>query len=274
MSKKLPKDIQLRQDLKTMSDNQLNSYLKKNINIINKRLVRLEQSNLYKTNPAYHQTKKFIKEHYMMNADVDYHTMYLDPYEVELSSRKEKIDLTIKLEHYKTFRTTVKESRKIRNKVAKSIEKKLGRKPTDEEIDRIGEIMGMIYREEGSASLAFQIAKDSKSAYDWAIEHVNFSDEEFTQFLDDLSSFYEEHKNTGYSADISDFIDYYNFGKQSDIAEINGLKIDITSNKVLDINNQPTSFFYDATSEKIIDLDTNKQLSIEDYLNDSLLKKF
>lgn len=248
---KLPdsKDVTTRNELMKMTEQSLDKDIKRMIKLLNTRLARLEKSGFVKYAPAYHKIQSWMKENTNNTGTFKFST-------VKGMSLKEKSSYLTMLYHFEGYKLTVTEAKKTREKLRQMAEQELGYKPTYEEVDKIGELMGILYRDSDGISSIINEVFTSDEARLWITEHIDITTDQAKQFLKDLEDFVNDNEDLT-SQDVKDFIDNYIFDEYSNIYEINGFKVDKTTSKLVtyDTGEIIEEYEYDPTGEHLFDED-------------------
>lgn len=255
-----PEDVEIRNSLLSMTDKSLMKDINRLVKKLNTRLARLDKSGLAIYTPSYNRVLKWIE----LNTPSKNGTFtigFLKPL-----SLKEKANYLTMLYHFENYKLTITEAKAARESRRKELSKELGREATYEEVDRIGNIMAIIYRDESSISDKFAEIFNSRDAREWSIEHIDMTTEQVEQFLKDFDDYYHYGlENDLTSQDLKDFIDNYESEDGKSYYNINGVKIDKNTGQV--VNNITEEliegYYYDATSENIFDEQGNK-INIDD----------
>ena len=245
-----PKDVTTRNELMKMTEQSLDKDIKRMIKLLNTRLTRLEKSGFVKYAPAYHKIQSWMKENTNNTGTFKFST-------VKGMSLKEKSSYLTMLYHFEGYKLTVTEAKKTREKLRQMAEQELGYKPTYEEVDKIGELMGILYRDSSGISAIFSEIFTSEEARLWITEHIDITPEQAKQFLKDIEDFVTDGGGNLTAQDIKDFIDDYIFDEDNSSYTINGFKVDRNTNKIL--NNETgeiiEEFEYDPVGERLYDED-------------------
>lgn len=243
-----PKDVDIRNELMKMTEQSLNKDIKRMIKLLNTRLTRLEKSGFVKYAPAYHKVQAWIKENTNSTGTFKFST-------VKDMSLKEKSNYLTMLYHFKNYKLTITEAKQTREKLRQMAEQELGYKPTYEEVDKIGELMGILYRDSSGISAIFSEIFTSEEARLWITEYIDITPEQAKQFLRDVESFVADGSGKLTAQDIKDFIDDYVFDEDNSSYAINGFKVDRNTNKIL--NNETGELIeeleYDPVGERLFD---------------------
>lgn len=245
-----PSDIKKRNELLKMTEQSLNKDIKRMIKLLNTRLAKLEKSGFVKYTPAYYKVQKWMKENTSTTGTFKFST-------TAGMSLKEKSNYLTMLYHFKNYKLTITDAKRTREKLKQIAKQELGYSPTYEQVDKIGELMGILYRDSEGISTTFSEMFNSDEARIWVTEHFNdITTDQAKKFLHDLTDF-EDSDEALTSQDIKDFIDDYVFDENNDIYEVNGFKVDRTTSKI--VNNITgeiiEDFDYDPTGERLYDKD-------------------
>lgn len=254
------KDVEIRNSLLSMTDKSLMKDINRLVKKLNSRLARLEKSGLVAYAPSYNRVVKWIELN-TPSKNKTFTTGFLKPL-----SLKEKANYLTMLYHFENYQLTITEAKAARESRRKELSKELGREATYEEVDKIGRIMAIIYRDESNISDKFAEIFNSRDAREWAIEHIDITTEQVEQFLKDFDDYYNYGlENDLTSQDLKDFIDNYDYDGNKSYYDINGVKVD--KNTGLLVNNVTgeliEDYWYDATSENIFDEQGNK-INVDD----------
>lgn len=243
-----PKDIETRNNILKMTEKSLDKDIKRMIKLLNTRLARLEKSGFVKYAPAYYKVQSWLKE----NTDGTGTFKFSN---TKGMSIKEKSNYLTMLYHFEGYKLTVTEAKKTRENLRKVAEQELGYKPTYEQVDKIGELMGTLYRDSDGISSIFSEIFTSDEARLWITEHIDITVDQSKQFLKDLEDFVNDGNGKLTSQDIKDFIDDYVFDDNGNIYEINGFKVDRNTGKLVryDTGEIIEEYDYDPTGERIYD---------------------
>ena len=255
-----PKDVEIRNSLLSMTDKSLMKDINRLVKKLNTRLGRLEKSGLSKYTPAYYRVLKWIKKN-TPSKNETFTTGFL-----KSKSLKEKANYLTMLYHFENYKLTITDAKSIRENLRKSLKENLGREATYEEVDRVGDIMAIIYRDESNISDKFAEIFNSRDSREWATEHIDMTKEQAEQFLKDFDDYYHYGLENGLtSQDLKDFIDNYESDDNKTYYDINGVKIDKDTGLLINNTTEELieGYYYDATSENIFDEQGNK-LNVDD----------
>lgn len=242
------KDVNKRNELLKMTEQSLDKDIKRMIKLMNSRLTRLEKSGLVKDAPAYAHVKKWLKENTDNSKTFKFST-------VKGSSIQQKANYLAMLYHFEGYKLTVKAAKETRELKRKQAERELGYKPSDEELDRIGDLMAVLYRDSNGIDAIFSEIFTSDEARLWVTEHINITKEDAKKFLQDIKDFVDESNGRLNSQDIKDFIDEYEFGEGNSYYNINGVLVDRQTGSILnkDTHEIIEEYEYDPVGENIYD---------------------
>lgn len=267
------KDIKTRDLLMKSSSEVLDKEIKRIAKKLNNRIARLEKADLDKYVPgAVQNIKNFIG---LTNSGDKVRFSY----DTREMTHKEKATYLTRLFHFETYKLNVSQVKEIKEKNRKTIEVKTGGTVTDEQMDRVGELMRDVYRNEDSAGALFRELFDSDSARQWAIENRDMTEEELQEFLNMLENLYEDHRKDPSMTmqDAKDIIDAFRINDGSTTTVIDGVTFDIlTGHPINEVTGAILEdYVYEATSETLrgiddtianVDKETGQIIPIKEFL--------
>lgn len=239
-------DVEIRNELLKMTEKSLDADIKRMVKILNTRLLRLEKSGLKNYATAAKRVKKWMKEN---TPDATKRFKFSSTHGMSL---KEKANYLTMLYHFEGYKLKISDVKATKEMMRQNIKKELGYTPSDEQMDRIGTLMGILYRDSEGIDAIFSEIFTSEEARLWAVEHNDITEEQAEKLLNAVHELIESDEEKSLtSQDIKDFIDDFDFDDDDSTYEVNGIKVDRTTSKVVD---KQTGIIieeleYDPTSE-------------------------
>lgn len=251
MSIELPKarDVILRDNLSQASEEVIDKEIKRMSKKLNNRIARAKNSGLDKYNPkAFEQIEKFFKDTGLGTTGKKFTSAAPN------LTKKEKASYLIKMFHFETYQLNVSQLKAIKEKNREAIKKETGKTLSDEQMDRIGELMRDVFRASGDAGAIFREIYNSQDARAWATMHKDLTEEDVDELLERIEELYGgENRNKIPMQDAKDFIDNFKKDENNDV-EYGGVIFDkLTGHPKNEITGELiTDYTIDATSEMLI----------------------
>lgn len=251
MSIELPKarDVILRDNLSQASEDVIDKEIKRMSKKLNNRIARAKKSGLDKYNPkAFEQITKFFKDTGLGTSGQNFASSAPN------LTKKEKASYLIKMFHFETYQLNVSQLKAIKEKNREAIKTETGKTLSDEQMDRIGELMRDVYRAGGDAGAIFREIFNSQDARAWATMHRDLTEEDVNELLEKIEELYGgKNRSKIPMQDVKDFIDNFKKDENNDV-EYGGVIFDkLTGHPKNEITGELiTDYTIDATSEMLI----------------------
>lgn len=257
-----PIDIVNRDKFLEEGEEFIKSETKRAIKNLNTRLKRLEKTGLYKFNPNYYRLKNFIKDTFGGTETFKYSQMSSAPI-------KERATYLAKLNRFLNYKTTITETRAIKEKIRSDLERSIGANISDERLDTIGSLMGDIWRRKGPEGDMLREALGSDEVRQFVIEHEDMTADDVEKFFDAAKDILENNRLT--DQEVKDEIMDITLVKGYNAKKVGDIYIDKETMHPIDAQTGElfTDVYFDATTEKLVDLDNevvNEDESMEEYL--------
>lgn len=269
------RDVDLRNNLMKASEETLDAEIKRMSKKLNNRIARAKKANLDKYNPsAFKNIEQFLADTGLNSGSGKFTSSTAG------MSAKEKASYLVKMFHFETYQLNISQLRTIKEKNREAIKKETGMEVSDEQMDRIGELMRDVYRASGDAGSLFREIFNSQDARIWATEHQDMTEEDVLELLAMIENIYDEERESGFRTpmqDIKDRIDAFKGSENNDKVVYGGVTFDVlTGHPVNEITGELlTDYTIDATSEtlrdeneEIVNIDkyTGQQIPIKEFL--------
>jgi hypothetical protein len=240
-------DVEIRNELLKMTEKSLDADIKRMVKVLNTRLLRLEKSGLKNYATAATRVKEWMKEN---TPDATKRFKFSSTHGMSL---KEKANYLTMLYHFEGYKLKISDVKATKEMMRKNIKKELGYAPSDEQMDRIGEAMGVLYRDNKGIDAIFSEIFTSEEARLWVVEHNDITEEQAERLLNAVHQLIEDDEEKVLtSQDIRDFIDDFDYKAEDDNTyEVNGIKVDRGTGLVVDKQTGELieGLEYDSTSE-------------------------
>lgn len=255
MEIKKPKDVIVRNQLRTMSDEDITAEMKKTISSLNNKIKRLEKGGYAEYNYSYNRlmeyTEKQLKTHYFSSKSVQH------------ASREKRIEFLTMLKHYNEYMLNTNDTKKMLKAEAKRLSQQLSEKnntPTKISVDDLITLKNTLklYKEE-TGHLDIYHEFGSPEMQEYFGEHIDMAPSQIHEFINGLKQ-YEGDKTA-----IVLYKDYYDQNLGIPIKTDNNVDYNPITSKIYDSFYEETDYIYD--NGKIYK--DNQEVDYIDFLKNS-----
>lgn len=250
-----PKDVVVRNQLRTMTDKEITKEMSKTISSLNKKLKQLEKGGYAGYNYSYSRiieyAEKQLKSHYFSSKSV------------KNASREKRIEFLTMLKHYDRYMLNTKGTKKMLEAEAKRLSQRLSEKnnaPITISIDDLITLKNALktYKEEtGHLDLYHEFGSPEMQEYFG--EHIDMSPSQIREFIDGLKQY------DGDKTAIILYKDYYDPNLGIPIKTENNIDYNPITSKIYDSFYEETDYIYD--NGKIYK--DNQEVDYIDFLKNS-----